>query len=71
MDRNLVLASTLLVLFSHGGLSQEQSEPITNLKLGFISPTSGPFGYRTTASATTMGIQNCQKDGYLKGVNVT
>ncbi len=58
----------LIIIFVNLGHGLEE---VKYLKLGFISPTDGPFGYTTTASATTMAIVNAQRDGYLKDVNVT
>ncbi len=41
------------------------------LKFGFISPTVGPYGYETSAAATTMAIAKAKEDGLWKDVNVT
>ena len=42
-----------------------------SLKFGFISPTDGPYGYRTSAAATTMAIEKAKRDGLWKDVDVT
>ena len=42
-----------------------------SLKFGFISPTDGPYGYRTSAAATTMAIEKAKKDGLWQDVDVT
>ena len=42
-----------------------------SLKFGFISPTDGPYGYRTSAAATTMAIEKAKRDGLWQDVDVT
>ena len=45
--------------------------PRESLKFGFISPTDGPYGYRTSAAATTMAIEKAKRDGLWQDVDVT
>lgn len=40
------------------------------LKLGFITPNSGPLSFGTTAAATTMAVEKAKKDGYLVNTDV-
>ena len=44
---------------------------LTELKVGFITPWDGLFGFDTIASATTMAIYDAHVDGYLPGITVT
>ena len=43
---------------------------ITQLRVGFITPRTGNFGFETIASAATMAITAAHEDGYLPGITV-
>ncbi|CAD5113975.1 DgyrCDS3138 [Dimorphilus gyrociliatus] len=55
-----------IILFSYLGKVDSRR----TLKLGFITPNSGPLSYGTTAAATTMAIEKAKKDGYLPDTDV-
>ena len=57
-------ASLVLIFLAKIILARE------SLKFGFISPTDGPYGYVTSAAATTMAIEKAKKDGLWQDVDV-
>lgn len=40
------------------------------IKIGYVSPMSGGWGFQRTASAATMAISKAKTDGYLNGTDV-
>ena len=40
------------------------------LKVGFIVPYDGIFGFRTIAAATTMAVEDAKEKGHLKDIDI-